>query len=68
MQRRIERSRRYQHHHTGPSMMTSFIPINVRLKHLVHNTTRKGIESNAPNWETLKNHLYKEGRLSKEHC
>ena len=26
------------------------------------------IESNAPNWEALKTHLYKEGKVSKEHC
>jgi serine/threonine-protein phosphatase 2B catalytic subunit len=26
------------------------------------------IETNAPNWESLKSHLYKEGRVSKEHC
>jgi serine/threonine-protein phosphatase 2B catalytic subunit len=26
------------------------------------------IESNIPNWEALKTHLYKEGRVSKEHC
>jgi serine/threonine-protein phosphatase 2B catalytic subunit len=22
----------------------------------------------VPNWEALKTHLYKEGRVSKEHC
>ena len=22
----------------------------------------------TPNWEVLKSHLYKEGRVSKEHC
>ena len=26
------------------------------------------IASNAPNWELLKTHMYKEGRVSKEHC
>eukprot|EP00347_Sterkiella_histriomuscorum_P002668 403367261 len=24
--------------------------------------------TNAPNWEALKNHMYREGRVSKEHC
>jgi serine/threonine-protein phosphatase 2B catalytic subunit len=28
----------------------------------------KLLESNAPNWELLKNHMYREGRVSKEHC
>ena len=28
----------------------------------------KIIASNAPNWELLKNHMYREGRVSKEHC
>ena len=26
------------------------------------------LDSNAPNWELLKNHMYREGRVSKEHC
>jgi hypothetical protein len=26
------------------------------------------VESNAPDWELLKAHMYKEGRVSKEHC
>ena len=26
------------------------------------------VDSNAPNWELLKNHMYREGRVSKEHC
>lgn len=30
--------------------------------------TVKFIASNAPNWELLKNHLYREGRITKEHC
>jgi hypothetical protein len=24
--------------------------------------------SNMPNWEVLKTHLYREGRVTKEHC
>lgn len=24
--------------------------------------------SNMPNWEVLKTHMYKEGRVSREHC
>ena len=26
------------------------------------------IESNVPNWEILKTHLYREGRITKVHC
>ena len=25
-------------------------------------------DSTRPNWELLKNHMYREGRVSKEHC
>lgn len=24
--------------------------------------------ANSPSWEVLKNHLYREGRITKEHC
>jgi serine/threonine-protein phosphatase 2B catalytic subunit len=26
------------------------------------------LASTIPNWELLKNHMYREGRVSKEHC
>ena len=32
------------------------------------NHIKSGLASNAPNWEVLKNHLYREGRVTKEHC
>jgi len=38
------------------------------LLHILLNLTSLFLESTIPNWEVLKNHMYKEGRVSKEHC
>ena len=40
-------------------------PIKCNYTVVKHNTY---IASNIPNWEVLKNHMYREGRVSKEHC
>lgn len=51
---------------TGLSQKNSSIQSNVLYHSII--ILIISLASNVPNWEALKQHMYKEGRVSKEHC